>query len=100
VAKIGGMEVRAGHFSIELSDPACPWNEGVWTFEAVNGVLRVEKGKKADCRLSIQGLSALVYGTNDPASFAVRGWGNPEPKVQTVMRDMFPLKNAFLMEMF
>jgi GNAT superfamily N-acetyltransferase len=44
VAKIGGMEVRAGHFSIELSDPACPWNEGVWTFEAVNGVLRVEKG--------------------------------------------------------
>jgi predicted acetyltransferase len=100
VAEIGGMEVGSGRFTIELSDPVCPWNEGVWMFETGNGVLHVEKDKKADCRLSIQGLSALVYGTNDPASFTVRGWGNPEPKIQTAMREMFPPKNAFLMEMF
>jgi predicted acetyltransferase len=100
VAQIGGMQVGTGRFSVEVSDPSCPWNEGVWTFEGIDGILHVEKGKKADCRLNVQGLSALIYGTNDPASFSVRGWGTPDPKVQVTMREMFPLKMAFLLEYF
>lgn len=100
VANIGGMQVGTGHISFELSDPFCPWNAGVWTFEGTDGVLHVEKRKKADCQLDVRGLSALIYGTNDPASFSVRGWGTPSPSVQATMREMFPLKNAYLLEYF
>jgi hypothetical protein len=50
--------------------------------------------------LSIQGVSALVYGAHDPADFYVRGWGDPSPKVQAAMREMFPPALAHLHEMF
>ncbi|MGD8456224.1 MAG: GNAT family N-acetyltransferase [Anaerolineales bacterium] len=100
VSQIAGMHVGPGRFSIELNDPSCPWNEGVWTFEEVDGKLQVEKGKKVDCCINIQGLSALIYGTNDPACFAIRGWGRPKPEVQAIMRDMFPLKKPYLLEYF
>jgi hypothetical protein len=53
-----------------------------------------------DCELSIQGLSALVYGTQDPGDFAVRGWGDPSPEVQAAMRTLFPPATPHLHELF
>jgi predicted acetyltransferase len=100
VGAIGGMQVGPGQFSAQISDPMCPWNEGVWTFEGQDGLLQVHQGKKPDCHLNIHGLSALAYGTNDPASFAYRGWGDPNPEIQAVMRKMFPRMNPFLLEIF
>jgi hypothetical protein len=50
--------------------------------------------------LSIQGLSALVYGAHDPGDFPIRGWSDRSPEVQATMRAMFPRKLAYLHEWF
>lgn len=100
VAAIGGMEVGAGSFAARLSDPLCPWNEGVWRLASDGGTLQVGPAGAPDCDLSIQGLTALVYGTHDPAGFSVRDWGNPTPQVQAVMRALFPPMVPHMHEVF
>ena len=100
VAKIGGMTTGPGHFAARISDPLCPWNEGVWQFESTEGALRVEPGGPPDCDLAIQGLTALVYGTHDPGDFPIRGWGDPPPVVQAAMRGVFPRVVPHLHERF
>jgi predicted acetyltransferase len=100
VTKIGGMQTGPGRFAARITDPLCLWNEGTWQFETIDGVLQVSPTDQADCDLSIQALAALVYGTNDPDSFALRGWGNPSPKVQEAMRTMFPPMVPYLHEFF
>jgi len=101
VAKIGGQQVGGdGRFTAAIHDPLCPWNEGVWEFVGENGRLHVHPAAAADCELTIQGLSALVYGTHDPADFALRGWGRPNEKVQAAMRVLFPPRLPHLHEIF
>jgi predicted acetyltransferase len=100
VAKIGGMQAGPGRFTACLSDPICTWNAGTWQFETADGVLQVSKAEEAECDLSIQGLTALVYGTHDPGDLAIQGWGNPSPQVQETLRTMFPPMLPYLHEMF
>jgi hypothetical protein len=135
VARIGGMDTGPGDFTARVSDPLCPWNEGVWRFETVDGKLQVISMEaplasedahsalpdarsalpdarsalpdahsalagEADCDLSVQALAALIYGTHDPGDFAIRGWGNPSPEVQEIMRAMFPPRLPYLHEYF
>jgi predicted acetyltransferase len=100
VANVSGMEAGEGSFSVCVSDHICPFNEGVWKFESVNGRLQVSKTEDADCELTIQGLTALIFGTHDPQDFPLRGWGNPTPEIQAVMRGMFPRLHPFLHENF
>jgi predicted acetyltransferase len=100
VEKIGGMNAGDGAFSVEVIDPICPWNESMWHFEESDGKLEVSKSSKADCELTIQALSALIAGTRDPQDFPLRGWGNPDSKIQAVMREMFPRTIPFLHENF
>jgi len=102
VTRLGGMHTGPGRFAARVTDPLCPWNEGIWWFETVDGVLRVTcaDASAADCDLSIQALSALVYGTHDPGDFAVRGWGNPAPELQAAMRAIFPPLIPHLHERF
>ncbi len=100
VAKLGGMHTGPGQFSARVGDPFCPWNEGTWQFETVGGVLRTCASDRADCDLSIHALAALIYGTHDPSDFAIRGWGNPTPETQTIMRTMFPPLTPYLHEWF
>jgi predicted acetyltransferase len=66
VTRIDGLATGPGAFSAKIVDPTCPWNEGIWRFESQDGKLIVSPGKSTDCNLTIQGLSALVYGTNPP----------------------------------
>ncbi len=96
VAGIGGMEVGAGSFRAQITDRLCQFNEGDWLFESVGGRLQVSRTDRADFELSIQALAGLMFGTHDPADFAWRGWGNPAPEVQEVMRGMFPPRLPFL----
>ena len=100
VGGMGGMQCGAGRFSARITDPLCHVNEGIWQFEAVDGRLRVSKGSRADCDLSIQGLTALVFGAHDPQDFALRGWGNPSVELQAGLRQMFPAKTPHLHENF
>ena len=100
VEKIGVMNTGNGSFAAKIIDTICPWNEGVWQFECINGYLHVSKATLADCELSIQGLSALVTGTRDPQDFHILGWGNPNSDLQSIMREMFPAARPFLHENF
>jgi predicted acetyltransferase len=90
VGRIGGMTAGPGRLSAQIIDPLCRWNEGLWGFETVNGALTVSPAGRADCQLTVQGLTALVYGVRDPGEYAFHGWGDPSPQLQRVMRDMFP----------
>jgi predicted acetyltransferase len=100
VAQIGGMETGPGGFSARVSDPLCPFNDGIWRFETLDGRLQVSRAAQADCDLTIQGLTALVFGTHDPQDFSLRGWGNPGAELQTILRRMFPAMLPFLHEYF
>ena len=100
VAGIGGMHTGPGRFAARISDPLCPWNEATWRFETVDGLLQVAPAQEADCELSIQGLSALVYGPYDPADLPLRGWGNPSLEMQATLRAMFPRLLPYIHEMF
>jgi len=100
VAAIGGMETGRGCFSALVSDPMLPFKEGKWKFESVEGRLQVSISEDANCELTIQGLTALLFGTHDPQDFPLRGWGNPEPEIQAMMRTMFPPLIPFLHENF
>jgi predicted acetyltransferase len=100
VSRLGGMQVGLGCFSARIADPLCSWNEGLWRFESSDGALQVTRADEADCILSIQALTALVYGTHDPDDFAIRGWGNPSPAVQAIMRAMFQPMTPYLHEYF
>ena len=77
VAKLGGMQTGPGSFRAQISDPDCPWNNGVWKFDGDSGTLEVAPAQQADFDLSIQGISALVYGVNDPGDFSYPRLGRP-----------------------
>jgi predicted acetyltransferase len=100
VPKINGLQVGLGVFIARITDPVCPWNEGIWQFKSVDGLLQVEPHTAPECDLSIQALTALVFGTHDPEDFAIRGWGNPSPAVQASMRVLFPPKTPYIHEYF
>ena len=102
IARLNGMQVGPGRFSARVRDPLCPWNEGVWEFRSEHGILQVEQHTHSefDCDLSIQSLTALIFGTHNPGDFAIRGWGNPSPALQTSLREMFPPREPYLHEYF
>jgi predicted acetyltransferase len=100
IHKIDGMQSGPGSFSAQISDPQCPWNNGRYLFETSDGILHVSPTQQAQCELTIQGITALLYGTHDPETFAIRGWGNPSPELQVTMRTMFPAKLPYLFERF
>jgi predicted acetyltransferase len=100
VAAIGGMQVGPGEVAARISDPLCPWNEGAWRFVSDGGALLVERTQEAASELTIQGLSALVYGAHEPESFALRGWGDAPPEVVAALRAMFPPRIPHLHERF
>jgi len=100
VEKLGGMEVGEGQFTAQIIDPMCPWNEGVWSFEASDGKLQVSKGTRAGCKLTIHGLTALIAGVHDPQDIPLRGWGDPDPDLQSIQRKMFPRMIPYMHENF
>jgi predicted acetyltransferase len=103
VAGLQGLRIGPGSFTLRVSDPLCPWNEGVWRFESVFGALRVgpaDAGDVVDAELSIQALTALVYGTHDPEDFPFRGWASAPAPFLASMGAMFPRLVPHMHEMF
>jgi predicted acetyltransferase len=98
--KLSGMPIGPGAIRIGLTDEDCDWHCGVWFLSSDQGKLAVEKAQKADFDLTIQGLSALIYGVCDPNEFELRGWGNPNPEQQTILRKMFPPASPFIHAMY
>lgn len=100
VANLSGMPVGEGSFTAVLVDPVCPWNSGTWEFKAADNHLVVAPAAAGQCHLTIQGLSALIAGTVDPALLSLRGWGSMDEKLQAIVRKMFPGMVPYMHEMF
>ncbi len=100
VERINGMRVGKASFSVRITDPICPWNEGAWHFESQHGRLQVSKSNAAEGELTIQGLSALIAGTHNPQDLPIRGWGCHDPALQATLQQMFPRMRPYLHEMF
>lgn len=100
ITGLNGLSVAEGEITVKVIDPDCPWNNGVWRFESENGGLNVAEGVDPGCTLTINGLSALIYGTHDPADFQYLGWGDPSPKMCAEMRRLTPKMVPYLHEMF
>lgn len=90
VQGLNGLPVGEGRFTARIIDEHCDWNNGVFTFAGEGGELRVTPAETPDCDLTIQALSALVYGIREPGDFVFRGWGDPSAAAQEAMRAMFP----------
>jgi predicted acetyltransferase len=91
VAKLGGVGAGEGEVTLAVHDALCPWNDGAFTFRAERGTLAVEASDTVDApRITIQGLSALVFSGHDPADFAFRGWGEPDKATVDALRRLFP----------
>jgi len=100
IRELAGLPAGPGEITINVSDPDCGWNTGVWQLSSDEGRLSVKPGQQADCNLTIQGLTALVYGVYDPDEFSLRGWGDPNPDQQTTLRQMFPQAVPYLHTMY
>lgn len=100
VAGLEGMQSGNARFTAGITDAHCPWNAGIFAFDSSESVLHVTPTAVAECNLTIQGLTALIYGSHDPADFALRGWGDPSPAVQARMRTLFPAMLPYLHEVF
>ena len=91
VTALNGLAVGAGSIGIDLTDPQCEWNSGVWSLSSgADGLLQIERGGSADVALTIQGLSSLVFAGQNPDDFHLRGWGDPDAGTQATLRSMFP----------
>lgn len=95
-ARLDGIPAGDGEIRIGIRDEYCPWNEGAFQFFSDGGRLVLSKANHADLELSIQGLSALIYGTHDPEVFPYRGWGHPTPGQCATLRRMFPRQLPYL----
>jgi len=90
LAALNGLPCGEGELTVQISDPYCEWNTGVWHLSGEGGKLQIMSGSTADCDLAIQGLSALVYGVTDPEELSLRDWGNPDTEQQAILRGLFP----------
>ena len=97
---LNGIPCDGGEINIKLIDPDCDWNNGYWHLFSMNGQLNISKAEKADCTLTIQGLSGLIYGVYRPDEISLRGWGEMDPKSEKILERMFPPMTPFLHAMY
>lgn len=100
IEQMGGMEVGEGNFTIKVTDPLCPWNEGAWQLQSQDGKLVVSTASQADLTLTIQGLTGLIMGTHEPECFPFREWGRPNTEQCAALRRLFPGRMPFIHEAF
>ncbi len=89
VAQLEGLAVGPGNVTVSLRDPICSWNEGKWSLGSDDGRLLIEPGDGPQADLTIQALTALVYGTHDPEEFVLRRWGELDAETVRTLRGMF-----------
>ncbi|MDY6874271.1 MAG: GNAT family N-acetyltransferase [Chloroflexota bacterium] len=100
IPALSGLPVGESEITVRITDPNAPWNEGAWRLRSEDGLLIVESGDRAECELSIHGLTALVYGVYNPREFQYRGWGNPSDEQAVRLLRLFPPKSPFMLALF
>jgi len=83
-----------------VEDRLCEWNSQTFQLEAESGQLRVESrgSSKADTTMSIEGISALVYGTMTASELVPYGWISGD--ISQALLDWFPRVYAWMYEQY
>jgi predicted acetyltransferase len=97
---LNGIGADDGEVTVELTDEHCPWNAGSWTLRGAGGTLEITQGGTPTATLTVQGLSALVFGSHEPEALVWRGWGDPDVDTIARLRAIFPPAVPFLHEEF
>jgi len=88
-----------GRVVIDIADEFCEWNNGTLRLTAGDGRLGVEHvSTSVDAKFSIEGLSALVYGTIPLEEIEYMGWGEVRGSSRQILQRWFPVQpihNAF-----
>ncbi len=78
VESLKGMFTGSGSITVKITDQYCPWNEGLYSFISTNDRLNVVKHSnsydQSDCTITIEGLSALIYGGYTIHDFLFKNW--------------------------
>ncbi|HWV24704.1 MAG TPA: GNAT family N-acetyltransferase [Thermomicrobiales bacterium] len=98
--RLTGLAAGTGDVTLEITDPHCPWNEGIWTLRGSGGKLEIVPGGDPVATLPIQGLNALVFNGLDPEILPFRNWGNVDDATADRLRALFPPALAWLHEHF
>ena len=96
IEQMSGLKVGSGKISIKIKDEYCKWNNRSFLFESKNGILQVEKSNDYECELSIQGLSAIVYGCYNLEDFQYKEWGILSQDVKSKINQLFPPAYPYL----
>ncbi|MHA2071738.1 MAG: GNAT family N-acetyltransferase [Candidatus Thorarchaeota archaeon] len=89
-----------GQLTFRVTDPLCKWNNQTYWIDASGGSMKVEPIGDADTdiTLTIEGVSALLYGTLSADDLVPYGWisGN----IPKLLTDWFPKKYIWMYEDF
>lgn len=100
VPALDGAAAGDAQVTVSVTDPMFPENTAAWTLTGRDGVLTVTGGGTPTCSLTVEGLTALVYGGYDPTDLPLRGWGELDAAAPDALRALFPPAVAHLYEHF
>jgi predicted acetyltransferase len=84
---------KDGVINIQIYDPNCNWNSGIFTLESENHILNIKRNPhvKPDFKCTIAGISALVYGTLSLSELEYRNWLEViNEAVRSLLESWFP----------
>jgi len=96
VARLEGISIGEGQLCVRVHDSFCDWNNGIYTLSAQDGHLQITSGGHVDCDISIEALSALIYGTHEADDFCWRGWTDATPQALAKMKALFARQSPYL----
>jgi predicted N-acetyltransferase YhbS len=94
MAGLDGIGAGDGVVTVEVADD--PFVAGVHRLVGEGGRLSVTTGGVPQARLTVAGLSALVYGVLDPVEVIARGLGQIDHTAIDALRVMFPRELPYL----
>jgi predicted acetyltransferase len=96
----GTVSPIEGEVCLQVLDKHCDWNSGGFRIYQEESTLHVERVEKIDCDtlISIEGITALVYGTAHVDTLACFGWiDGPD---LTLLSQWFPKTDMWMTEDF
>ena len=93
---MAGGRAGNGEAVVEVVDDGM--TSGTWALSGADGVLGVERADGATpvARMSVAGISGLLYGVLDPVDVVTRGFGQVEAGAVDPLRALFPREMPYL----
>ncbi|CAM4484971.1 GNAT family N-acetyltransferase [Paenibacillus tarimensis] len=97
---------KSHEFTIQLSDPYAPWNEGTWTIEiSAEGAASVQPCDKKeahtpDASCDIQTLTAMLLGFKRPSMLSAAGRLSAGEETIKLLELLIPKRTTYLTDFF